>query len=1054
MSANCNHIVSTLKRDGTGRNQLQDPKLSPESVDLQDFELNDWLVFALNFSKYLHFFPSSLSLDPAGDWRNFFKTFTTEMGIINELEEKEKLEKLKTSINEFLADHDQTGKLTPHLTLFIAFLKLLETSKKRFNGLTKRHLDYYYHEILHLDKENIQPDHVYLIFELAKNSSQERLEKNTAFDGGKDGAGIKRIYRSQDETVLNKAKVGQLKSIYNEISLSKEAISRLDTPIKTGTFLMAPIANSYDGLGADFPKGAEKWWPFGHTKICNASTQLPELPVAKLGFCLASRMFRLQEGVRKITLEFSFAKVIISTPVTAAQLNQALTLSLTGEKDWISGTSIQLAGESVISASSNKMMLVFELDNEQPPVVPYDAKLHAGTYDVAQPILRIIFQTANKEGYNLYRLLNGNQINSLKISTEVSGITNVLLENDLGALNPAKPFLPFGPRPGKGASFSVKFPESEEKPITNFTFQMDYLNTPDDMVAHYAIYGATNEDDSISPTVQNLDYFSVTSSPSHDNPSNRLFYEKTAGGYGSAFNFDLAANEWMGAANKALKIRLTNSFLHEKYAHYFTVSAINNRYGISIDEIPNEPYTPLAENLLLSYDASETINFASSSAENKLVLIHETPFGFHQVFSEGSTNSALSLVPAYCQGGELYIGLENTKALQQVTLLLQFLEGSENPDITDIFTGNQQIDWKYLSKNEWKNFETGEITKNQTPRFLKSGIFQFSLPKLASNDTTLLPGGYHWIKASMSKPFDAVSQLIAIKAQAVEAVFENQNNSGDHLEKGLPAKTISKLQERLSWVKAIDQPYASAVGKERESDVDYYRRVSERLRHKNRAIAQWDYEHLILQKFPKVYKVKCLNHTCSASFQSPGNVTIILVPDTTKQSVFDSYQPRVSQATLNEVSTFVNELNSFHVQAKVINPHYEEVKVSVKVKFKVGLDASFYLGQMKEDIKRFLSPWAYDSQTTVEFGITLHRSQLILYLEELPYVDYLEDIKLLKRQADSPPCQPVFIEVAGKEFVLPSNPKSILVSAKVHDVTLITSTCSSQPQNTEEPCRH
>jgi diaminopimelate epimerase len=52
------------------------------------------------------------------------------------------------------------------------------------------------------------------------------------------------------------------------------------------------------------------------------------------------------------------------------------------------------------------------------------------------------------------------------------------------------------------------------------------------------------------------------------------------------------------------------------------------------------------------------------------------------------------------------------------------------------------------------------------------------------------------------------------------------------------------------------------------------------LRHKNRAITIWDYEHIILQKFPEIHKVKCLNHSKTEikndkevnSFLSPGNV--------------------------------------------------------------------------------------------------------------------------------------------------------------------------------------
>ncbi|WP_215225669.1 baseplate J/gp47 family protein [Echinicola shivajiensis] len=1053
MSANCNHIVNILKRDGTGRTELQAPKLSPESVQLHDFDLRDWIIFALNFSKQLNFFPNKLSLEPSGDWRKFFITFISNPGDIDELEKDGVIEKLKIEIAEFLEDQDLTGKLTPHLTLFVAFLKLLEFSKKRFNGITKRHLDYYYHKILQIDKKPIQPDHVYLIFELAKNASQEKLEEGTILDGGKDSSGRKRNYVTVTETVLNKTKVAQIKSIYNEISINKADINSLDSSLSTGNFVMSPMANSYDGQGEDFPKGAEKWWPFGYTKICNANTELPPLPKARLGFSLTSEMFQLAEGTRKVILEFTFANNIVPTAVNSFGLNNALSLELTGEKEWISGTPMELIAESSITANSNKLKLVFELGPEQPAVIPYHPEIHEGKYLVDQPVLRVLFKTEQKEGYNLYRLLNKNTLSNLKIITDVSGISNVQLENDLGVLNPEKPFFPFGPRPGKGSSFIVKYPEAANKPITNFTFQMNYLNTPENLVSHYSQYGERDSGGNISPIITDLDYFSFTSIPTHNNDNDDLFKEE-AGVYDSTFTFNLGSNEWKSTFKKELKITLDNSFLHEKYPHFLTVATIHNRRNISIDKIPNEPYTPLAENPSLSYNASDTISFGSLSSENNITLIHESPFGFNQVFTSGQTNAELDLVPEYCHGGEIYIGLEDAKNLQQVTLHFQFLEGSENPSIKDIFTGNQKINWKYLKNNKWEVFQTGEIIQNQTPRFLESGIFQFSLPKAATKDNTILPSGLHWIKATMAKPFDIVCQLIDIKAQAVEAVFENQGNSGDHLAKGLPEKTISKLQERLSWVKSIQQPYPSTDGKVQESDEAYYRRVSERLRHKRRAITLWDYEHLILQEFPKVYKVKCLNHTCSSSFQSPGNVTIILVPDTVQQSVFDIYQPRVSQATLNEVATYVNELNTFHVQAKVINPNYEEVKVGLKVKFKDGLDTSFYLGQIKEDIKRFLSPWAYDQKVTVEFGVTLHRSQLIHYLEELAYVDYLEDLILMKRLADSPPCEPKFEEVSEKDFIRPSNPKSILVSAKEHDINLITVTCKNEPENSQEKCQH
>ncbi|AGA79805.1 baseplate J/gp47 family protein [Echinicola vietnamensis] len=1100
MSADCNHIVDILNRDGTGRPDLGLGHLSPDKVKLQDFELGDWYAFALNFSRHVHYYTKESEKKPVGDWKNFFGKILKDTSWLNDVSDQKKLEILKASFDDFLVEKAQTKDLTPHLTLFVCFIKLLQITQDRFNKLTKRHLDFYYQEILQMEKEPLKPDHVYLIFELAKNLSNMKLDKGTALDGGKDTEGTKRTYVTAEETIINKAQVQALKSVFNDVIIDKAAIHQLDTSDQTGTMVMAPIANSYDGQGADFPKESQKWWPFGYTKNCNASTQMPSLPSARLGFTIGSELLYLAEGNRWITMILQFEKDILDAPISIDQLKQAIKPELTGEKGWIGAETFVIENEPAFiddPIGNHKIILQINLDESAEAVVGYDAEIHGGNYTVQSPLIRVLFRIENKEGYNLYRLLNENPLQLVTIQTDVFDVQQIRIENDLGALNPSKPFYPFGPRALKGASFSLSYGEAMSKPLKEINFSMDYLNTPDDFAEHYVAYNAApvhkeikeslkkeqakespkfnktviadyydskmeklkdsalpNQMVSLGHTVTGDDYFKVNKYPDDDAESLSLF-QKNGAAYSSAFSFNNP--KWSAGDEKSLKISLVNSFLHEKYPHYFTIAAIEGKDGISDpSELPNEPYTPLSENLRLNYSASDTIDFRSESADKNIHLIHEEPFGHTAVFSPEQTTPTkqVLLVPTFCHGGELYIGLDSALPLQQITLLFQFLEGSENPVAKDIFTGKQQIKWDYLKENAWEEIKSSDILLNQSPRFLKSGVFRFSLPKDATKENTKLPAGLHWIRASMKKPYDVVCQLVDIKAQAVEAVFEDKGNTGDHLTNGLPAGSISKLQQRISSIKSLSQPYSSFGGKAQEEDDSYYRRVSERLRHKKRAITLWDYEHLILQHFPKVYKVKCLNHTCEQAFQSPGNVTIILVPDTVKQAVYDIYQPRVSQATLNEVSSFINELNSFHVQAKVINPNYEEVKVDTKVKFREGFDVSFYEIQLQEDLKRLLSPWAYDQNVTVQFGVTLHRSQLIHYMEELPYVDYLEDVKLKKRNPSSPPCSPSFEEVSTKDYIRPLNPKSILVSAKSHKVTPITETCSSEPQETQEKCQH
>ncbi len=200
--------------------------------------------------------------------------------------------------------------------------------------------------------------------------------------------------------------------------------------------------------------------------------------------------------------------------------------------------------------------------------------------------------------------------------------------------------------------------------------------------------------------------------------------------------------------------------------------------------------------------------------------------------------------------------------------------------------------------------------------------------------------------------------------------------------------------------------------------------MSERLRHKNRAITLWDYERLILQKFPEIHKVRCLNHTSANSFLSPGNVTIVVIPDIVNRNVFDIYQPRVSRATLNKVQEYIGQLNSLHVNAHIINPEYEEVEVSLKVRFNTGYDENYYQKILQQDLTRLFSPWAFERTTDLQFGTTLHQSVVISYIEKLPYVDYIADLKI-RHKGET------------KTSIVPSNLKAILVSAKEHQIGVL-----------------
>jgi hypothetical protein len=964
---------------------------------------------------------------------------------------------------------------------------LLRFSQERFNNLTDRHLNYYYQKILQIEKLPASPDKVHLIFELAKQGIEAKIENGTEFDAGKDNNGTKRIYKTTDELIANKTKVAQLKSVYNDHRNFK--------------LKAANVADSFDGEGATFPENEVKWWPFGFYMEDGAGLKkkqtYPELSNAKIGFAIASDILKLNEGERNICIAIDFVSTL---PIPSSSFfTENIEVYCTGEKGWIGPMTI----ETEISDSENNLIyasgvvnttlkLAFIIPIDEKPIVPYHPDIHGERFDTDCPVCRFLIKTDNKDGFGLYRSLVGQVVKNLTVDVDVRGIKGLALENDTGRINAAKPFYPFGTQPVKRSNFNIGYPELFAKNWQNITIEMDWKNTPESFVDLYYAYRTnyltrtsnsafisgmylledvvvakfSKQEFEVAPrynigkiiginkTPQNLivnnnDYFKAKVEVLHKEVWSELFNIKlfTADGEGFKADFSIRNLNYETGKNGPIRLSLNQSFLHELFARIYALAFSS---GQSDALIPNEPYTPMIESISLNYTATASMNAGVSAGDyqsNMVKLFHEHPFGQseehpylkNQLPFLASSQKGTNILPSYCKGGELYIGLQNAKPLQQVSLLVQVLEGSENP-LVETFTGKQKVEWSVLVKNHWRIFGSDEIIKNETGNFLKSGLVQFIIPSEAGTDNTRLPSELTWVKAQMYKDYDAVSQVIDIQAQASLARFYDQQNEHSHLGSGLAAGTISKMVQRNATVKSVTQPFASFGGNPIESEHAYYRRVSERLRHKNRAITIWDYEHLILQNFPEIHKVKCLNHTSATSFLAPGHVYFVVIPDIVNRNVFDLFQPRVSQALLNDIKNFVDARNSLQVKTIAANPDYEEITVSLKVRFRTGFDEDYYQKVLNDDIIRLLSPWAFRETGALQFGQTLHLSTLIHYLEKLSYIDYLQDVRLKKEG------------LAAGMLVAPGSPKAILVSAKQHDIAPAQSPCTEIIVN-EETCQ-
>lgn len=1012
--------TDTFSHYREGKSQMQRflAELDPGNLELHDFDLFDWLLFANNFAQRVNYFDKDDNTTPKRNWGNFFLGDDA-----NAVPRRESVEykSMKKQVTDLISQFEQDSNLTPHLTLFVCFLKLLDFSKKAFNNLTKRHLDFYYNEILQIEKNEAKPDKVYVIFELAKKALQEKIPGGTLLDGDKDANGKKRVYKTEEELIANQAKVAEIKSFLNDV--------------KKRELKMAPVANSADGLGDKLPQEGNYWWPFGYNTDETVSDKsiYKELPKAKLGFSVASSLFDLKEGERTVTVKIDFVKNSTQKlqNLSAEEIENNIKVLCSGEKDWLSGIVLKC-----VRNTEDQLELSFTLTKDFPAVIPYKKEVLLQTFQTGFPVVR--FMIEGEKYYALYEALSEKLVKNIEIAVDVKGVKSLQIENDSSTLSAEKPYYPFTAQPVKGSNFYIKCPEMFSKKWENADITINWKNAPDSITDLYSGYVIQPNQNISVKDFEALEGPSVVRSDAYFTADTALLdkevwrergndvqlFKKVESGYQTQFSIHNTSDD--SGTGESIRLTLNQSALQDVYPKLYTLALSSNPDKKKL--VPNEPYIPFAEDIELNYSARENAysylskDSSGEASKSKGVLVyHEDVFGQYE--KEVETKS---IVPVHENGGELYIGLE---AMPQTTvsLLIQMLEGSENP-LVDTFDEKEFIEWHILSNNTWIDLSEN-ILKNETRKFLESGIVKFKIPKNINTNHTRLTDGLVWIRAKSKRSYDAVCKIQGIYTQAVVATFQNQDNDLAHLNNGLQANTISKLITRVPQVKSVNQPYNSFDGKYKEADTEFYRRVSERLRHKHRAITQWDYENLVLQEFPEVFKVKCLNHTSEKSYMAPGHVTLMVVPNIKNKNAFDVYQPRVSRASLNKIQNYVNDLNTMHVKAQVINPNYKEAKVQATVKIFEKYDEVFYMKQLDEDIKKYISPWAFTDSKDIDFNVQLNINHLINYLEQMYYVDYIDEIKILVNN------------VVQKKSLIEVDPKSILVSAKQHKITIAEQVC-------------
>ena len=958
----------------------------------------------------------------------------------------------------------------PHYALFLAFLRLQEYARQETNTLTGRHLDFYYRDILRLREKPAQPAHAHLLLELTKYTESYLLRQGSLFKAGKDDLGKAVFFASDADFVANQATVSALKSVYrhNSEAVASEGINATK---QVGRLYASPVANSQDGLGAKLTTADNSWHPFASKSYEDGKLTEILMPKADVGFAVASPYLYLTEGYRRVALTFRLTQKITA--------NASVTVYLTTEKGWLS-----LPAGLVVQQSENASLTV-ALEADQPAILPYNQKVHGGDFRTEHPVVKVVLNQAIDQVYDYTELENA-VVDSCTVSVSVgidaNGVLNrpglklLAVSSDFGPVDVSKPFQPFGPIPQPGAALLIGSKEVFQKAGASLRLGITWRSvvgtTPTLTVACLNKGEWIPSGSPVNLTTNPITYaLSDTDTAATDYTPNEFFTAASAAGFlRLSINGDFGHKKWQADlltyfADLSSSLSKTAEVATEKVAlsaEIIDKTTLELSKGVLIGSVTNKlpvaPETPEIDSIQLRYSATSApivLNSGQPNAQAGAKFYHLSPFGLAEQHPSLQTGTVINLLPQFSHTAdgvtnrhqaEFYVGITALHPPQNLALLIQVADGTADPNAEK---PKNHLHWSYLHENNWVAFGQETLT-DTTGEFTRSGIVTLTVPAAATSAITLLPTGMFWIRVAVTKAPEAVCRLISVAAQALRVTFADHANDPAFLAKVLPPGTISKLDQPDAAIKKVEQPFETFGGRGNETSESFYTRISERLRHKDRGIALWDYEQLVLEAFPQIYRVKCLNHTHyepgSGIYKelAPGHVTVITIPNLQVQQQRDPLKPYTSLGLLTEIETFLTSRLSCFVKLHVKNPTFEGVRVNFRVKFYDGFDETFYIVRLQESITRFLSPWAYGGGEGPAFGGKIAKSVLINFVEEQPYVDYITDFQLFHDISD-------LSGTDDKQEVEGSKAISVLVSvpAKFHSIRAINLT---DAQTTPETC--
>lgn len=341
-----------------------------------------------------------------------------------------------------------------------------------------------------------------------------------------------------------------------------------------------------------------------------------------------------------------------------------------------------------------------------------------------------------------------------------------------------------------------------------------------------------------------------------------------------------------------------------------------------------------------------------------------------------SQAKGIPIMPAlYNYKGFLYIELEDVIAPNVINFYIE-LGRKEGNIPTDT-----KPDYYYLSASGWQPLP---ILSDGTNNLSCSGIITFNFPHDISNQTSLMNSKNYWICLATKSDISNYPEITFLKTNGVLLTRSGSEYLFDTTEPKINSDTISKSHIAIPEIAYIVQPFPSFDGKAMENDSIKNKRISNRLKTKDRIVSLSDYYSVIQQEFNDIYFSKAIYKN--------KEIIVYVVKKSNNVNDYNAFAPLISICSEEKIQRYLETRTSAFTAITVRNFSFLTVTVNATITVANGYEFQGVQKTLQAALKLFLSPWISTNSPQITIGENLSADDVIHFIRTIEGVSNVDKL--------------------------------------------------------------